>query len=592
MLAQPLIICHFQPFSAILIGMPSKTKILSAATGFLLSLICMSHGEWLLIPHAWAQSSGVIPDTQGGIMGTLLFGVGILNFLAFFLLKLLSYLVDPDTISGVTGGSDKMILQLWQISRDVMNLIFAMLLLIGAIMTIVFGKQEIVKQHLVKFLLSVILVNFSWFFPRVVIDLANVTTATIYGLPNLVNSQCKWIDKDGTPKDCVVVTDILFFEDVATGTCPTLPAGPPAPAPLEMGSIMKVCLAPLISGSTGTNNGFGIINGLVANHGRLIYLGVIAGSPPAGGAGGTVTEGLRFIIILTTVLFLHVMLVFPLAALTMAMIIRIPILWLTISFMPFMFIGFIVGDNFIKVNSMEIFTKHFITAAFLPAIVAIPFSIGYIMLNAVATMPISQVPSSLTGKVAFFPQAQNWWQVIWILLSFMIIWMGSRAAMKRDEIYSKFTEPIFNVGNSFMKLPLTLPLIPHDTQGGKSSISDISSMAQNPRALGMAVAGKNPFDKPKTGGAAAQASAKDPNVLSALNKINTTGAAEAIEISLLRQDMKSHGHSLINQASAREYLVTVKAEDAKKPVNEQKLSGITDIDRIAKEIAKPDPKKP
>src|SRR3989338_6373095 len=454
MLAQPLIICHFQPFSAILIGMPSKTKILSAATGFLLSLICMSHGEWRLIPHAWAQSRGVIPDTQGGIMGTLLFGVGIQNCLALYLLKLHSYLVDPDTITGVTGGSDKMILQLWQISRDVMNLIFAMLLLIGAIMTIVFGKQEIVKQHLVKFLLAVILVNFSWFFPRVVIDLANVTTATIYGLPNLVKSQCKWIDKDGTPKDCVVMNEILFFEDAA-GDCPTAAGG----TFLEMGSIMKVCLAPLMPG---TNNGFGIINGLVANHGRLTYLGVIAGSPPAGGAGGTVTETLRFVIILAMVTFLHVMLVFPLAALTMAMIIRIPILWLTISFMPFMFIGFIVGDKFIKVNSMEIFTKHFITAAFLPAIVAIPFSIGYIMLNEVATMPIAAVPNALVGKVRFFPQAQNWWQVIWILLSFMIIWMGSRAAMKRDEIYSKFTEPIFNVGNSFMKLPLTLPLIPHD----------------------------------------------------------------------------------------------------------------------------------
>src|SRR3990167_3458282 len=120
-----------------------------------------------------------------------------------------------------------------------MNIIFAIMLLAGAILTIVFGKQEVVKQHLVKFILAVILVNFSWFFPRVIFDIANVTTATIYGLPNLVNSKCKWIDKNGTPKNCVVVTDILFFEDATTGPCPT--SIPPSdPAELNMLPIMKV----------------------------------------------------------------------------------------------------------------------------------------------------------------------------------------------------------------------------------------------------------------------------------------------------------------------------------------------------------------
>lgn len=570
--------------------------------GFLLLCLYLSGGELLIgTSSAWAQDR-VITDAQGGIMGTLLFGVGILNFLAFFLFKLLSYLVDPDTIFGVNGGSTSMMLRLWQISRDIMNLIFAMLLLGGAIMTIVLGKQEIVKQHLVKFILAVVLVNFSWFFPRVVIDIANVTTATIYGLPNLVNSKCNWIDRNGAVKDCVVMTEMFFFEDVATGVCPTSSAGSPPPAPLEMGSIMKVCLAPMINpapGSPGTNNGFGILNGLVANHGRLIYLGVIAGSPPAGGAGGTVTETLRFTIILAMVTFLHVMLVFPLAALTLAMIIRIPILWLTIAFMPFMFIGFIIGDKFIKVNSMEIFTKHFITAAFLPALIAIPFAIGYIMLNEVATLSIAQVPSSLTGKVPFFPQAQNWWQVIWILLSFMIIWMGSRTAMKRDEIYSKFTEPIYNVGSSFLKLPLTVPLIPHDTSGdGKISkgeaISPLDTLrnAQSPQGLqrmvfpGMSGSGG--------AGTAAQTSAKDPSVLSTLNKINNSGTLAATEIDLLRQDMKKNGYPSINQASAREYLVKIKAEDSKKPTSAQGISGIkdTDMDKIATEMAKFDQKKP
>lgn len=464
--------------------MPSKTKILSAAAGVLLLSVCLSHGGTLLgIPSAWAEGS-VVTDTQGGIMGGLLFAVGMLNFLAFFLIKLLAYLIDPGTIMGISGsGTSTIMLRLWQVSRDIMNLLFAMMLLGAAIMTIVFGKQEIVKQHLVKFILAVILVNFSWFFPRVILDVANVATATIYGLPNLVNSKCLWTDKNGMGQPCIVVEDVKFFSD--TSACPTTTT-----APLDIGKIMKVCRAPLAAGS---NNGFGIFNGLVTNHGRLTYLGVISGSPPSGGTGGQVQETMRLTLIMAMVTFLHVMLVFPLIALTAVMIIRIPILWLTISFMPFMFIGFVIGDKFVKVNSMEIFTKHFITAAFLPAIVAVPFSIGYIMLNEVATLsqhlpgvaPTMAPPAGLEGKVDFFPQAENWWQAIWILLSFMIIWMGSRAAMKRDEIYSKFTEPIFNVGNSFLKLPVTVPLIPHDTSGSgqKSSISDSFRNLQSSRGL-------------------------------------------------------------------------------------------------------------
>ncbi|TSC97253.1 MAG: Uncharacterized protein Greene101449_1255 [Candidatus Peregrinibacteria bacterium Greene1014_49] len=570
--------------------MPSQTKILSATAGFLLLLVCVGHGEWLLIPHAWAQDK-VVTDTQGGIMGTLLFGVTILNFLAFFLLKLCSYLVDPDFIFGVSNGegSTQMMLKLWRISRDIMNLIFAILLLMGAIITIVLGKQEVLKQHLVKFILAVVLVNFSWFFPRVIIDIANVTTATIYGFPNVVGSKCKWIDKNGIAQPCVVVTDILYFEHAKTGTCPSPPI-PWAPiAPLEMGSIMKVCLAPLIAG---TNNGFGIINGLVANHGRLMSLGIIAGSPPAGGAGGTIAETLRFMIILTMVTFLNVMLTFPLAALTVAMIIRIPILWLTISFMPFMFIGFIIGEKFIKVNTMNIFTKHFMTAAFLPALVAIPFAIGYIMLNEVAELTRTGAlvpPAGLAGNVDFFPEAQNWWQVIWILMAFAIIWMGSKMAMKGDEIYSKFTDPIYQVGSNFLKLPLTVPFIPTGTNpdGTKKfqSVSDVTGNLRSPTGLATQLGLRKPFD---SGGGAA-GSANNSAVLGALKNVDG-GNAAAHEVHLLDEHIRKRGYKTDDKASVKQFLVELRATG--KP--DAQFNNIDDLaDKIVRaSAAKPAPTPP
>lgn len=568
--------------------MPAHTKIMGAIVGVL--LLCLTLKEpVLLIPEAYAQT-GVVPDTNGGIMGMLLFAIAILNFLAFLLLKFLSFLIDPLTIFGVNGSGDKILLRLWQISRDIMNLLFAMMLLAGAIITIVFGKQEIVKQHIAKFLLAVVLVNFSWFFPRVIMDLANVTTATIYGLPNLVGSQCQWIDENGSGNPCVVITDILFAENITTGTCPTPAVGPPIP-PMDIGSVMRICLARL---DNTTNNGFGIINGLVANHGRLLYLGVITGSPPSGGLGGTAAGGARFMIILAMVTFLHMMLVFPLAALTMVMIIRIPILWLTVAFMPFMFIGFVIGDKFIKVNSMEIFTKHFITAAFLPALVAIPFSVGYIMLNEVAAISISDpssIPAGLSGKIPFFSQAQNWWQAIWILLAFMVMWMGSRFAMKRDEIYSKFTEPIFNVGNSFLKLPLAIPIpVGKDEHGNikKQSLSDIGRNLQSNTGLATQFGLRDPFDAKDK----AKQSANNPDVQNALTRIHASDGAAANEVKLLRDEMKRQNHTeaTITPQSAREFVQAIKNADAQKPVGEQKLGSITNIEKIANAIANPNVK--
>ena len=553
-----------------------RTKILTAIASVLLIAVCISHGE-MFLPHALAEDK-VISDTQGSIMQSLLIAIGVLNFAAFLVMKLLSWLIDPGNIYAL--GNEGMMLRLWQISRDIMNLIFALLLLGGAIMTIVFAKQDIIKQNIVKFLLAVVLVNFSWFFPRVIIDIANVTTATVYGLPKAIDSTCQWRDGTGTLRtDCVVVNDILLLDD-ASGACPTATGG----SEVDFAPIMKVCLAPLDSTA---NTGFGIINGLVVNHGRLMHLGLIVGSPPSGGTGGSVAETLRFIIIISFVTFLHVMLVFPLAAMTAVMIIRIPILWMTISFMPFMFIGFLIGDKFIKINTMEIFQKHFMTAAFLPTLIAIPISIGYIMLNQVATL--SSAPPGLGGSFKLITEVQNWWGLIWILLSFMVIWIGSFWAMKSDSIYAKFSEPIHSIGNNFLKLPLNTPFIPHDTNGNgtkndpgdrigaKTFFRNLQSESAFGNAIGLG-------GKPKGGGTGVTAQA--PELLGALNKINGAAKGDAAvdrDIKLLDQHLNDRGIRIKDQAAVRSELPAILAE--LKKANPGANTSNLNLDDLADKIA-------
>lgn len=542
-------------------GMPSKTKTIAATLGALLLVLCIAQGEFF-IPHALADDK-VITDTQGGIMQTLLVAVGVLNFASFLTMKFIGWLAEPGNIYAI--GNEGMMLRLWQISRDIMNLIFAILLLIAAIMTIVFADRKFTsKETIVKYLLAVVLVNFSWFFPRVIIDIANVSTATVYSLPKTINSTCKWRDGAGVAQDCNVITNIKLFPSGASGFCPPTTAG----SSIDLSPIMMVCLEPL---DANTNTAFGIINGMVVNHGRLMHLGLIVGSPPAGGTGATAGETLRFTIVMAFVTFLHVMLAFPLIAMALIMIVRLPILWLTISFMPFMFIGFLIGNKFIKVDTMEIFTKHFMTAAFLPTLIAIPFSIGYIMLNEITRISSTTgfvPPAGLGESFPLIAEVKDWWQVIWIVLAFMVIWMGSFWAMKSDSIYAKFSEPVHNIGSNILKLPLIAPVIPHDISGDDKiskgegiGVSTLLRSLQSESGVSKLVFGGGGGGG---GGRGNGVTAQSPQLLNALNAINSTTADKMGDVShsieLLDEHLRIRGIDPRDQGAVKSALPSIMSE--------------------------------
>ncbi|MBM3227979.1 hypothetical protein FJZ27_03935 [Candidatus Peribacteria bacterium] len=574
--------------------MPSKTKTIAATLGTLLLVLCIVQGEFL-IPHALADDK-VITDTQGGIMESLLFLTGVLNAGAFLCLKLISYLSDPNIVFNINDTSG-ILIRIWRISRDIMNLIFAIILLIGSIMTIVLGKQEIVKQHITKFLLAVVLVNFSWFFPRVIFDVANVTTATIYGLPRLVLGTsgtptgsgsvstwpCVWRNKAGVAQNCVVMSDIKFFDSSAT-----CPAGSVPPSPLDL-AIAKVCF---INYDSNANTAFGIINGLVLNHGRLMHLGLLQGAA-GGGIGTTPQESLKFGFMLSLITFMHFMLVFPIAALAAILMIRIPVLWLTISFMPFMFIGFIVGEKF-RVNTMDIFSKHFLTAAFLPALIAVPFSIGFIMLNTF-NIAYPPAPPGLNENFPVIPEVRSWWDLIWVLIAFMVIWKGSRWAMKSDEIYSNVTEPIYQIGTGILMSPVKTPFIPIDTNNNgirgdagdrRFSISDIVGNVQG---------GRLPFgfnSGPQGGAADKVPGGGNPGVQNAASDINTKVnpvdfnklVDSNVKVDQMVDTLRKINESVrANTGAGKNVDITVQAIQSAANAKEMRLNG-AQIDEIKKKF--------
>jgi hypothetical protein len=485
-----------------------KTKILAGLAGFTALLLFLTSGETLNVTIAIAQGGGENPPSTSIVklfteLNSLI--ITLLNFLGILALKIIDWLLDPNVIFGFdhTGASTdegtNILLKVWQYSRDIMNMIFAILLVIGAMVTVVTAKREIIAPYAMKFVLAVILVNFSWFFPRVILDVANVATASVYNLPSLMNSRCQWMDwqpdgvhADGTPRwqsvptQCKAISKVEFFPN------PDKPLScPNGSNPLLMESILAICMENLDDPSTGriTNTGFGILNGLVVNHGHLLRINQVAGCPPGGcGEVDKISEAIRFVIMTSIVVFVHMLLVFPLIGMMVAFFIRIPILWLTIAFMPFMFLGYVIEGKFIKFNTMDIIWKKFLAVAFLPTAVAVPITLGYIMLNAASGWAApTTAPKDVFPLISGVPSL---WALVWLLTAAAVTWIGTFSALKIDEHIGKLIAPIESMGKQWAKLPLIVPLpMGYSGKGADRkvkwgrSIGEGLMLARNPQAI-------------------------------------------------------------------------------------------------------------
>lgn len=387
-----------------------------------------------------------------------------MEVLAFMIFHFLQFFLDPLFILELTGSNG--LRAIWKYSRDIMNIIFAFMLIFSGIYTVVTGNKELVNSKYKKFILAVVLVNFSWFFPRVLLDVANVLTATIYQLPaglsgGTVDCRLPPVNPNGGARGlpCEIVTDIKYFSG-----CNPLP---PSYIPKGIVCFKK---EPWVGD---TNTAFGMLNGLVVNYGKLGSLLQVINPAAAPGVGGTATQRhqqyLVFLMHIMFILVLMAMLFFPLAAMFVVFLIRIPIMWVTIAFMPFMFLGFVIGDKMKNFDSMKIF-EHYIKAAFLPAAIAVPFAAGFLVLTEITQVPCPAIAGPLCANTGpLLTNVNTLWGIFMLLISFFIIWFGFWAALSIDTIYTNATAGIKNLGSSIGKTALKLPLsVPIPVGGGQS----------------------------------------------------------------------------------------------------------------------------
>lgn len=457
-------------------------------TKILFGLLCIGVAVGCVeVPSALAATQtyeSYLPSETSLRTGTFISQIlDAINVLAWIAFDLIDQLLNPDFIFNNfktgPGGSQiyTMLNKIWVLSRNLMNILFAVVLVIAAIYTTIKADMSLVKESMGRFVLAVVLVNFSWLFPLMVLDLANVMTSFVYGLPNEIPSttaSCEVPDtKTGGTKKCKIVTGVLYFPAparVAGETCDRKKLESREMAEKDCGYTCHfglVCYK-LEDWSTSTPGYKSVINGLVFNYGRLGDIARIPSTAAPTASASNIQLWVMFIIRQLISIVMMVALAFPLMALALAFLMRIPVLWVTIAFMPFFFAGWVLEGKIPGAEKTKGILDEFIKAAFLPVITALPLTIGFIMMNALATTGWNSLADQLSGRAPVAGTLTTFFDILWMCLALGIMWKGTFMALESGGMAGQFGGWFKGMGEAIGKIGVLAPLqIPAIPVGGK-----------------------------------------------------------------------------------------------------------------------------
>lgn len=446
---------------------------------------------------AHANNQFLTPDNTGGqfqiteIVQLLSIVNTIMHVLILIVLNFVQYLLQADFFTNPTMM--EALNNIWKLSRDLMNVGFAVMLIGVALYTIVTTNKKFVTEKIMSFVLAVIFVNFSWFYPRIIIDVSNILTATIYSIPQIVgNFGCQTFDPAGGTTPCKVVTDINLFGDETQQA--NFCAGMTKPDCDCVEGIACYKLDTYQNVVSGGNMSVGhvMINGLVVNFTRILEMTKvpmsIAGGAPVT-AGNAFVVNIHIMMVIAIAFLIQATVILPLIGLVAGLLARIVIIWVTTAFMPFTFLGLIVNGKLgTNVFGFEFdIWDDFLSAAFLPAMVALPLTIGFVMLTTVAQVPAPDTSFPMSWNIPLIAGFKSWWPLLWIVASVGILWTGAFKALEKNKYISGFTGKLKGIGESLFSAGLQAPLLLPLPVSGSLPFKNVGGALNYPSRIGDAI---------------------------------------------------------------------------------------------------------
>jgi hypothetical protein len=431
---------------------------------------------------------GALGQGLGGAVAALatLF-IKLISAILYFILRWMGPLMDNTFI--LEGDIGLKIRTVWVIIRNFVNIFFALALVGVALMSVVGygdeGGNYALKKFIPKMALALIAVNFTFLACRIILDVNNVLTTAIFSIPQSITSV-------GTVGPSGLGGQTIFkrFECLSNKN---LTAEINRTEALEKNQLYRgaiaslggVCFAQDPGSATYeqlTSDAFknnptsqAIISLDQSQFTKRDFIWVMA----------TQFQGIHdlnkvsvlldptFNGLTINALFSAVFaVVYATAYISMFIILvaRVAVLWVTIMLSPLAAITIVFPE--LKIQEFDI-KEQFLKHAFVPAKMALPMALGYIMLSQMSLVVhssssiFSANSINLTGGE--FARGVSFTTLIYGAASVAVLWMGVFTATKGvvgEGVVTSFSDTIKGIGKTVAKWPTYLPLVP--VSGGVS----------------------------------------------------------------------------------------------------------------------------
>jgi len=372
-----------------------------------------------------------------------------------------------------TNGMDQRLYDIWVQIRNIVNIVFVMVL-VGIALYSVLGissenSQYSIKTILPKLIVGIIAVNFSFLGIKVILDATTVVTTAIFAIPNqtlgtlqdmkvvdssntdVVTELCKKMyGSDGTVDDFnEKINDLMYKNFAATkpGVLNQRAKAADIKAAIEADKegnlkaeftdyqkankpICEVKNKKLVL----TTNGEDFLSKFRSNNAALamaINMGGILFIDRSTGLG-TGSDIMQLAIGIVFSFALNVVYMFAFLTLFLVLIARLVVVWISLAFSPIIVLGMTVPgmekiDMFKKIQ--DSFVKH-VTA---PIVIAITMTIGWVMLSALSSLGLetASAPGSVMGMAVPgipLPGLETMQSLIAAICTAAVVWMGATSA--------------------------------------------------------------------------------------------------------------------------------------------------------------------
>lgn len=455
-------------------------------------------------PTGLSQAAGIFQDLFKGMAAFLTTTYRLLQKILWPLMLAIGGLLGNDLLFG--AGMEERLLDVWFQIRNFVNIGFVLVLLIVALMNVLgAGKENFeLKTVLPRIVIALILVNFSYMGMKLILDATNVLTIAIFSLPTSISEDLKSteivtkkVDANGklvinatTKKQ--EYTQSTSQKELESKICKsmfgTTDIFDKATEPIK-GDARKSLRCENIGGKlVFTEAGKEFFATYSPRNASLILaiqmMNIVDIDKVTQAAADKFDlQKMSFTLLFSTVFYLLYAIAY--VVLFVVLLARLIVLWVIIALSPVIALAMAMPDLFKGISSSNFDIKEkFINHAIVPIKIAIPMTIGYMMLDALKNVD--------TGAIANFVQFKSFdintsgisdLQTMIVAFGAVgVVWVGVFSAADgtiAEGAVGWIKGQLQNAGRQLTSTLKVLPLIPSKPgQPGRSIDSTVDALRQ------------------------------------------------------------------------------------------------------------------